>query len=120
MTMTTLEEMNRQTREWDSRAMAAQSRGAQAYERLLSLAEASDTGQARIVAKFVAATYNGHAFSWNLFELRGLDVELSDDCLLVLDCLRWGKADLYKLVPDGQCRIETLVADWGLQPSRPQ
>ena len=115
--MTTLDELNRQAREWDNRAMAAQGKGAQAFERLLSLAETRDTGQTRSIAKFLAATYNGQAFSWNLFELRGLDVELGDDCLLVLDCLRWGKANLYELVPNGHLRIEALIAEWGLRPA---
>jgi hypothetical protein len=109
------EEIDRQDREWAQRAQKAQSAAAQAYERLLALAERSDTGQARTVARFVAATFDGGTFPLNLFELRSVDVAISDDMLVCLDALRWGKADLYKLVPDGHERILGMCAAWGLK-----
>lgn len=31
------------------------------------------------------------------------------DMLTALDALRWGRADLYTLVPDGQARIRAML-----------
>jgi hypothetical protein len=101
--------------EWSRRAAKAQAAAVQAYARLLSLAETRDSGQIARVARFIASTFNGEAFPFDLFELRGVDVEISDDMLVCLDALRWAKADLYKLVPDGERRILQVIKDWGLK-----
>lgn len=99
----------------ENRGIAAQAKAAQAYARLLHLAETHESGQIRYIARFLASTYNGTAFPWNPFELRGLDVSIGDDMLACLDALRWGKADLYRLVPDGDKRVEAVIKLWGLQ-----
>lgn len=62
------------------------------------LAEKRDSGQIARVARFIAATYNGTAFPLDLFELRAVDVAISDDMLRCLDALRWARADLHTLV----------------------
>jgi len=49
--------------------------------------------------------------------LRTLDVAISDDMLAALDALRWGKADLYQLVPDGDKRMQAVIALWDLRSS---
>ena len=103
------DEHERQQLSWDERARAAQAAAAQAYARLLQLAERHDSGQARRVALFLASTYNGEAFPFDLFELRCVDVSISDDMLICLDALRWGKADLYKMVPDGDQRVRAEI-----------
>lgn len=108
------EEIDRQQREWDQRAMASQAKAAQAYARLIDLAETRDSGQIRTIARFIASTFDSEAFSFDLFELRMVDVDISDDMLACLDALRWGKADLYKLVPDGRERILTICKSWNL------
>jgi len=110
-----MEDIERQQREWDERSRRAQAAAAQAFGRLLELAERRDSGQIRRVAKFLASTYNGEAFPFDLFELRAVDVAISDDMLTCLDCLRWGKADLYKLVPDGDRRVRAVIDAWGFQ-----
>jgi hypothetical protein len=94
-----------QVRDWEARALQAQAKAAQACLRLVELTERSDTGQALGVARFLASTFNGDRYPLDLFELRMLDVPLSDDALICIDALRWGKADLYKLLPDGERRI---------------
>lgn len=104
-------------REWETRAVQAQAKAAQAYLRLVELAERSDTGQARCVARFLASTFNGERYPLDLFELRALDVALSDDALACIDALRWGKADLYKLLPEGERRIADLIINWGIDKS---
>ena len=101
--------------DWEARAQAAQARAAQAYARLLELAETRDSGQIKRIAGFLASTYNGQAFAWDPFELRGLDVEIGDDMLACLDALRWAKADLHLLVPLGEKRVLAVIELWGLQ-----
>ena len=101
--------------EWAIRTRDAQAKAAQAYARLLALAEERDSGQIRRIAQFVASTYNGGAFPFDLFDLRAVDVAIGDDMLACLDALRWGKADLYKLVPDGERRVQAVITAWGLK-----
>lgn len=108
-------EIDRQERDWAERAQKAQATAAQAYERLLSLAEKGESGQVRRVAYFIAATFDGQTFPLDLFELRTVDVAISDDMLACLDALRWGKADLYKLIPDGHARILRMCEAWGIK-----
>lgn len=93
--------------------------GAQAFARLLQLAETRDSGQVARVVRFIGAVYNGHAFAFDLFDLRAVDVAISDDMLRCLDALRWGRADLHTLVPDGDARVRTVLDRWGLRPSAP-
>jgi hypothetical protein len=98
----------------EQRVDVAQAKAAQAYGRLLHLAETRDSGQILKIVQFLAATYNGRAFKFDLFELRTLDLEISDDMLAALDALRWGKADLCCLVPEGEKRVQAVIALWGL------
>ena len=111
---TSLTDIERQEREWGDRACVAQAVAAQAFARLLGVAEHRSSGQIRRVALFLASTYNGEAFPFDLFELRTVDVAISDDMLACLDALRWGKADLNKLVPDGDRRVLAVIDAWGL------
>jgi hypothetical protein len=85
------------------RKQAATAQGGQAFARLLALAETRDSGQARRIAQFIAASYDGAAFPFDVFELRAVDEAIGDDTLACLDALRWGQSDLYHLVPDGAC-----------------
>ena len=81
----------------------------------MCLAETRDSGQIRRIAYFIASTFNGQAFPLDPFDLRTVDVEISDDMLICLDALRWGRADLYKLVPEGEKRILAVCKAWGLE-----
>jgi hypothetical protein len=103
-----------QLRGWEARALQAQAKAAQAYLRLIELAEKHDTGQAGRVARFLASTVNGTLYPLDLFELRALDVALADDALACIDALRWGKADLYKLLPDGEERVAAVLRALGI------
>lgn len=98
-----------------SRSQEATAAGAQAFARLLHRAEQSSSGQVLHIVQFIAATYNGQAFWFDPFELRAVDVEISDDMLSCLDALRWGRADLQTLVPDGDARVRSVIALWGLR-----
>ena len=98
-----------------ARSGEAARKGAQAFARLLQLAETRDSGQIPRVARFLAATYNGQAFELDPFELRAVDIAISDDMLCCLDALRWGRADLYTLVPDGDALVRAVIDRWGLR-----
>lgn len=100
---------------FDALSHKATAVGAQAFARLLKLAEERDSGQITRVVRFVAATYNGAAFPLDLFELRAVDVAISDDMLRCMDALRWARADLHTLVPDGDARVRAVIARWGLR-----
>jgi hypothetical protein len=103
-----------QQREWDERATKAQAAAAHAFNRLLSAAEQGRGGQTEIVVKFLACTFDNSICKFDPFDLRALDVDVSDDILLCLDALRWGRADLYTLVPDGERRVQIMLALWQL------
>jgi hypothetical protein len=84
------------------------------FARLLKLAEERDSGQIPRIARFLAATYNGQAFQLDLFELRAVDIAISNDMLCCLDALRWGRADLHTLIPDGDARVRAVIeVRWG-------
>jgi hypothetical protein len=99
----------------DARSRQATQAGAQSFARLLELAEERDSGQIARIARFLAATYNGQAFQLDPFELRAVDIAIGDDMLCCLDALRWARADLYTLVPNGDARIRAVIERWGLQ-----
>jgi hypothetical protein len=99
---------------FEPRSRDATVNGAEAFARLLELTEQRNSGQIARVVQFIAATYNGQAFTFDLFDLRALDIEISDDMLRCLDALRWARADLYTLVPDGDTRVRTVIDRWGL------
>ena len=100
---------------FEPRSRDATATGTQAFARLLQLAEQRNSGQIVRVVQFIAATSNGQAFTFDLFDLRALDIEISDDMLRCLDALRWARADLYALVPDGDARVRSVIDRWGLQ-----
>jgi hypothetical protein len=101
--------------QFDTRSRQATQAGAQAFARLLKLAEERDSGQIPRIARFLAATYNGQAFKFDLFELRAVDIAISDDMLCCMDALRWGRADLHTLIPDGDARVRAVIESWGLR-----
>ena len=98
----------------DPRSRQATQGGVQAFARLLKLAEERDSGQIPRVARFVAAIYNGEAFPFDLFELRAVEIAISDDMLCCMDALRWGRADLHTLVADGDARVRAVIDRWDL------
>jgi hypothetical protein len=98
----------------DALSLQATQAAAQAFVRLLTLAETRDSGQIPRIARFLAATYNGQAFQFDLFELRAVDIAISNDLLCCLDALRWGWADLHTLMPEGDARVRAVIERRGL------
>ena len=80
------------------RKSEATAKGGQAAPRPLRLAEHHDSGQATRIAGFIASTYNGQVFPFDLYELRMVDEAIAEDIaeamLLCIDALRWAQADL--------------------------
>lgn len=99
------------------RAKLSLERAKIAFGSLLHLAETRDSGQIARVARFIAATYNGNVYKFDLFDLRSLDVRIGDDMLTCLDFLRWSMSDLYRLVPAGDARVQAVIDRWGLRPT---
>ena len=97
------------------RKSEATAKGGQAFLRLLILAETGDSGQAHIVARFIASNDNGQDFPYDLYDLRLVDVAIGDDMLTCLDTLRWAQADLHTLVPDGDQRVRAVLTRWGIE-----
>lgn len=102
-----------------ARSREATVHGAQAFARLLTLAEQHDSGQITRIVRFIGAVYNGHAYAFDLFDLRAVDIAISDDMLLCLDALRWGRADLHTLVPGGGERVQAVFRAWRLSCASP-
>ncbi len=94
---------------FEPRSRDATAIGAQALARLLVLVERRNSGQIVGVVQFIAATYNGQAFAFDLFALRALDIDISDDMLRCLDAPHWACAELYTLVPDGDARVRAVI-----------
>lgn len=70
------------SRDMDERP-AIRTAGLAALQRLLPIA-LNDTGQSRVIARFLLGLYNGQGYPFDLTEFRLLDGELFDDCLAVL------------------------------------
>ena len=96
-----------------ARSEQATAKAAEAFGRLLELAEKGTSGQARYVARFIAATFDSQEDRYDPFDLRAVDVAISDDMLTCLDALRWARADLHTLVADGEARARAVIARWG-------
>jgi hypothetical protein len=73
------------------------------------------SAQVRPDAPTAVAARVSQAFQLGPFELRAVDIAISDDMLCCLDALRWGRADLYTLVPDGDARLRAVIDRWGLR-----
>lgn len=101
------------------RAMASrrdqlEAEGVPALRRLLPVAQ-RDTGQSRVVARFLLNLYNGNRFPFDNTDLRGLDDELLDDCLTVLRMDARAKQEVHTYFEGGSKIWEGLVKTWGFK-----
>lgn len=80
---------------------AIRAAGMEALQRLLPVAQ-RDTGQSRIVGRFLLSLYNGNAFPFCLTDLRGLDTQLWEDCLALLRLDRRPEVEIHQYVQDGE------------------
>lgn len=94
------------------RADRATAAGTHAFGRLLAFAERSATGQAIVVARFIASTLQVQKF--DLYDLRQLDGAISDDVISCIEALSWGRQALQDLVPSGHERCVQVCRNFNI------
>lgn len=78
------------------------------------------TGQVRRLVLFLAGLYNGPQFPFDMTELRGLDRDLRDACLDVLELDTYGQKEIHHWgVIDG-ASLEALFESYRLYDQIPQ
>jgi hypothetical protein len=105
----TLLERARMTSE-ELRSHQATELGLAALDRLLRHAEERDARHRRDILSFLSALWNNRALP--LVTLRGLDPDVGDDMLAVLDAFRWGRLSLVEQVEGGGRRFARVLRDW--------
>lgn len=88
--------------------------GEAALRRLLPVAQ-GDTGQSRVVARFLLNLYNGNRFPFDNTDLRSLDNELIDDCIAVLRMDARLVQEVHCYFAGGSTIWEQLAKDWGFR-----
>ncbi|WMN19806.1 hypothetical protein QL104_10455 [Pseudomonas piscis] len=86
--------------------------GIKALARLVPVA-LRDTGQSRVVGRFLLGLYNAPAFPFQLTDLRNLDSGLFDDCLAVLQLDNTPEQEVHEYLPRGQMIFNQLREYWG-------
>lgn len=94
---------------------AAVAAGVPALRRLVALCESSDSGQVGSVARVLAGLYNGHAYPLPLFELRGLDLSIVDDCMAAirLDAVAT-EQEVHCYFDQGGARFQAIFKKFGI------
>ena len=90
------------------RSHEATERGLAAFDRLLAIAEEREARHQRDVASFLTAIWNNRPLP--LRTLRGLDLQVGDDMLAVLDAFRHARLNLAEHVPGGAARVGRVLA----------
>lgn len=90
--------------------------GVEALQRLLPVAQ-RDTGQSRVVARFLLGLYNGNRFPFDLTDLRGIDLDLFEDCMVVLqmDALVQRREVHNYFGSEGGALFEQIAEDWNMR-----
>jgi hypothetical protein len=84
-----------------------------ALQRLWRIAH-GDTGQCKVVAKFLLGLFNGQVYPFDLTDFRGLDQSLFQDCLTVLALDRRGPAEIHVLLDVTGEEFLRLAQAWGI------
>lgn len=71
-------------------------------------ATSPDAYHTRRVAAFIAGSFNGRALPFDLFELRAVDVGISDDMLCCLNVPRWARGPV-RGGAHGEMRVREIV-----------
>jgi len=74
------------------------------------------TGQTGRLTRFLAGVYNGHAFPFDLTDLRVLDTDLANACIDYLNYDRLSKAEVHTHLPDGSRQMQLFIAQHGIRP----
>ncbi|EIU6915705.1 hypothetical protein ABR147_001526 [Pseudomonas aeruginosa] len=96
---------------YDQERPALIAAGNQALVRLAPIA-LQPTDQARTIGRFLLGLYNGEEFPFDLTELRGLDLDLFQDCLSVLVMDYSPELEVHERVPNGNAIWQRLIELW--------
>lgn len=88
--------------------------GIPALKRLIAVAQGS-SGQSRICANFLLSLNDCSAFTFKLIELRNLDMNLWEDCMLVLKLDQSPRAEIRYMIENGHFIWEELESTWKAQ-----
>ena len=95
----------------------ARAAGAEALARLLPVA-LRDTGQSRVIARFLLNLYNGYRFPFDLTDFRLLDHNLFVDCMTVLHMDYMPAQEVHLYFKRGGEIWEQMGTDWGFKDYR--
>lgn len=85
--------------------------GIPALKRLITVAQGS-SGQSRICANFLLSLNDCSVFIFKLIELRNLDMNLWEDCMLVLKLDQSPRAEIRYMIENGSTIWEELQNTW--------
>ena len=88
--------------------------GVEALKRLLPVAQ-NDTGQSRVVARFLLGLYNGRRFPFDLTDFRLLDHALFVDCMAVLKMDSQPLKEIHEFIDGGGAIWERLAQTWDVR-----
>jgi len=88
-----------------------QHEGIAALQRLLEVAHRG-TGQSCIAARFLLSLYNGERFPFDLTDFRCFDLEIFQDCLMVLIMDNQPKREVHRYFRNGQKIWEQMAVTW--------
>ena len=91
--------------------------GTEALGRLLRVA-LRDTGQSRVVARFLLSLYNGNRFPFDLTDFRRLDHGIFVDCMTVLQMDYTPAQEVHTYFKRGSEIWEQMATDWGFRDYR--
>lgn len=95
----------------------ARAAGVEALARLLPVA-LRDTGQSRVIARFLLSLYNGNRFPFDLTDFRILDHSLFVDCMTVLHMDYMPAQEVHTYFKHGGEIWEQMGTDWGFKDYR--
>ena len=91
--------------------------GITSLQKLLPLAY-GNTGQCRVIARFLAGLYNGQDFPFDLTDLRLLDDKLFEDCMVVLRMdARLTRREVHQYFDRGSQKWEDFIGNWRMRES---
>ena len=85
--------------------------GTQALNRLVPIA-LRNSGQSRVLGRFLLGLYNGEDFPFDLTDLRGLDLTLFKDCLSVLMMDYSPDKEVHERIQCGNAIWQRLIEQW--------
>ena len=95
----------------EQRRPAIVTAGTQALNRLVPIA-LRDSGQSRVLGRFLLGLYNGEEFPFDLTDLRSLDLILLQDCLHVLVMDYRPELEVHERIQNGSSIWQQLIEKW--------